>query len=81
MHPDLTILQKETQLSMKDVIVLYNKWNGDVVNAILDFRGETELLKKPPEEKLGPVETKIKQLREIVDKKDLIFQQKIDKNK
>ena len=80
MQEDLDILQKETNLSSNQVTELYNKWDGNVVNAILDFRGETELLQKKPEKPLGPVETKIKQLREIVDKKDTILQQKLNKN-
>ena len=57
-----------------DIIKLIVKHDDDIVNVILDANGELDSLPKlPPKKKLNKVETKIAELRDIVDKKDQLM--------
>ena len=77
---DLEILKNETGLNYDKAVKLLKESQGDVVSAILKFSGE-EIEKVEVPKKLTDVEKKIRELRDILDKKDEILEGMLQKQK
>ena len=78
MEEDLLFLEREKGLSRPDAEKLLSSHDNDVVEAILTLEGVETKIKS---ENLTQTQKNIKKLREIVDKKDEIMNDIINKKK
>ncbi len=79
MESDIAFLKREKSLTEDEAKQLLMKYDNDVVNAILSLEGGSKLKQKPIS--LSKEQTAIKELRDIVDKKDELMDKIINKNK
>ena len=79
MEEDLVFLQKEKKLTNKEAVELLLKFDNDIVEAMLSLEGGSNIKKKNIT--LTKEQETIKELRIIVDKKDEIMDNIINKNK
>ena len=80
MNKDILFLQKEKGLDEIKAKELLDKYDNDIVEAILSLEGGSNIKEKETVE-LSKEQQAIKELRNIVDKKDEIMDNIINKNK
>ena len=76
---DIQIIVKQTGITKDKAEEIYNKNDHDIIASICEIEGHIDIIKEAP--KLSETQLKIKQFREIVDKKDAIMESIIQKNK
>ena len=68
---DIDIIYKQTNIDRTKIIELYEKNNKDIIQTICEIEGYIEEQKEKI--KLNEIQIKIKELREIVENKDMIM--------
>ena len=77
MKSDLDVIKNQTGVDQETAERAYHTCDQHVVNAIVYILSGNQPISEKPKPNLDPVQHKLQELRDIVNKKDRIFDTKI----